>query len=100
MMADASTLSELRQLEPMLRADGVSALYLFGSRARGDADGQSDIDLLFDISPGRRFSLFDQARIGRHLSETLHAQVDFIPRRSLHPFIRSRVEAEQVTVFD
>lgn len=54
---------------------------------------------MFDISPDANFSLFDQARISRQLSEQLHVKVDFIPRRSLHPWIKSRVEAEQVKVF-
>ena len=83
----------------MLRADGVCGLYLFGSRARGDDNPNSDVDLLFEVSPGSGFSLFDQARISRQLSETLHSKVDFIPRRSLHPWIKARVEAEQVRVF-
>jgi uncharacterized protein len=89
----------LKSFEPVLREQGVCALYLFGSAARGEAGPQSDIDLMFDISPDAKFSLFDQARISRQLSEKLHAKVDFIPRRSLHPWIRSRVEAEQVKVF-
>ena len=92
-------LADLKSLEPALRAQGVCALYLFGSAARGEAGPQSDIDLMFDISPDAKFSLFDQARISRQLSEKLHVKVDFIPRRSLHPWIRSRVEAEQVKVF-
>jgi uncharacterized protein len=94
------TFIQLKSLEPQLRRDGVCALYLFGSAARGDGNAQSDIDLMFDIEPGSHFSLFDQARIGRQLSEMLHAKVDFIPRRSLHPFIKARVEAEKKTVFN
>jgi len=72
---------------------------LFGSYATGEATEKSDIDLLFDIAPDVRFSLFDQARITRELSEEFHAKVDFIPRRALHPQLRSRVEAEQIRVF-
>jgi predicted nucleotidyltransferase len=99
-MASQSTLSRLKAIEPQLRNDGVCALYLFGSVARGDGSEQSDVDLMFDIAPGSHFSLFDQARISRQLSEMLHAKVDFIPRRSLHPFIKARVEAEKKTVFN
>ncbi len=98
-MSSHSTLTQLKKLEPQLRKDGVCALYLFGSVARGDNDEQSDIDLIFDIAPDARFSLFDQARIGRQLSEILHAKVDFISRGSLHPRIKYRVEAEKIKVF-
>ena len=98
-MATHSALADLKSFEPVLRAQGVCALYLFGSAARGEASALSDIDLMFDISPDVKFSLFDQARISRQLSEKLDAKVDFVLRRSLHPWIRSRVEAEQIKVF-
>jgi predicted nucleotidyltransferase len=98
-MSAQATLDQLKSVEQKLRNDGVCALYLFGSVARGDGSEQSDIDLIFDIDPDRHFSLFDQARIGRQLSELLHAKVDFIPRRSLHPWIKERVEAEKKMVF-
>jgi uncharacterized protein len=98
-MTAQSTLNRLKSIEPQLRRDGICALYLFGSSARGDGNTQSDIDLMFDIEPDTHFSLFDQARISRQLSEMLHAKVDFVPRRSLHPFIRAHVEAEKKMVF-
>ncbi len=99
-MNSAQTIANLKSLEPGLRAQGISALYLFGSYARGEETAESDIDLLFDLTPDVRFSLFDQARISRQLAEFLHAKVDFIPRRALHPILKERVEAEKVTVFN
>jgi uncharacterized protein len=99
-MTSSPTIDQLKALEATLRADGVCGLYLFGSYARGEETKTSDIDLLFDIAPDVRFSLFDQARISRQLSEALNAEVDFIPRRALHPLIKDRVEAEKVTVFN
>lgn len=98
-MQTQSTIDKLKELEPSLRKDGISALYVFGSYARGDQTEKSDIDLLFDISPDVRFSLFDQARISRQLTDLLHTNVDFVLRRAVHPFIKARVEAEKVTVF-
>jgi uncharacterized protein len=99
-MNSARTIANLKSFEPELRAQGVSALYLFGSYARGEETVESDIDLLFDLAPDVRFSLFDQARISTQLSELLHAKVDFIPRRALHSILKERVEAEKVTVFN
>ena len=98
-MQRRAAIERLKGLESQLRAQGVCALYLFGSTARGEASRTSDIDLLFEIEPGFRFSLFDQARIGRELSERLHARVDLVPRRALHPMSQPRVEAELVRVF-
>jgi uncharacterized protein len=86
-------------LEANLRAKGVCALYLFGSVARGEAGPDSDIDLSFDIAPGSKFSLFDQAQIICDLTEALGTRVDLVPRRVIHPYIRAKVEAEQIKVF-
>ncbi len=77
----------------------MCGLYLFGSYARDTATPTSDIDLMFDIDAQAKFSLFDQARIARQLSETLHAKVDLVPRRSLHPLVKAKAEAERVTIF-
>ena len=55
---------ELRAHEADLRALGVARLWLFGSVARGDARPDSDVDVLIDIIPGRKFSLLDLAESG------------------------------------
>lgn len=98
-MQSSQTFDALKSLEPSLRAQGVCGLHLFGSHARSEAKGLSDVDLMFDIASDLHFSLFDQARITRQLSEILRAKVDFVPRRALHPLIKASAEAERITVF-
>lgn len=98
-MSASTTLHQLKLLEADLRAKGVCALYLFGSVARGEAEADSDVDLSFDILPGAKFSLFDQAQIMCDLTEVLGTKVDLVPRRAIHAYIRARVEAEQIKVF-
>lgn len=98
MKMDAA-LAQLRPLESMLRRQGLSALFLFGSVGRDDATDTSDIDLLFDVPTDRRFSLFDQARIQTEIADVLHVAVDLVPLEALKPKMRARVEAEMVRVF-
>lgn len=98
-MASSQAFTVLKSLEPQLRAQGVCGLHIFGSQARNTATLKSDFDLMFDIAPDARFSLFDQARIARELSELLHVKVDFVPRRSLHPLVKAKAELERVTIF-
>lgn len=99
-MTPAIPLRKIKALEAGLRASGVCALHLFGSQARGDAGEVSDVDLLFEIADGARFSLFDQARIARQLSEALGTKVDLVPRRALHPIVKADAEREMVTIFN
>ncbi len=68
-----------------LKAAGISALYLFGSQARGDANDGSDIDLAFDVAEeaSANFSLIDQARVQLRLEELMGQKVDFFERRAL-----------------
>lgn len=98
-MLKEPALTKLKSLEPTLRAQGICGLHLFGSQAREAATSASDVDLMFDIAPDARFSLFDQARIARHLEEVLEAKVDFVPRRALHPLVKARAESERITIF-
>lgn len=98
-MSASTTLNQLKLLEADLRAKGVCALYLFGSVARGEAGPDSDIDLSFDVAPDAKFSLFDQAQIICDLTQALGMEVDLVPRRAIHPYLRATVEAEQIKVF-
>jgi predicted nucleotidyltransferase len=45
----------LRRLAPRLREREIEAAYLFGSHARGDADAESDIDLIVVARSDRPF---------------------------------------------
>ena len=45
---------------PVARKHHITAVYLFGSRARGDNRRDSDYDLIVEIGPGfRAFDLFE-----------------------------------------
>lgn len=92
--------STIDRAAPELRAAGLSALYLFGSQARGDATEDSDIDLAFDVSQDadEHFSVIDQARLQARLQAILGRRVDFIERRGLRSRIREHVERDMVRI--
>lgn len=96
-------LSDLRRLimpeREALRARGVTAIYVFGSLARGEAGPESDVDLIVDYDPASGFNLFDLAGVHRHLSERLGMKVDVVTRNGIHRRIRDRVINEAVRVF-
>jgi len=74
------------------RSHGAQSVRIFGSRARGDARPDSDLDLLITLEPGR--SLLDLIAIKQDLEELLHFSVDVVTEQGLSPYLRDRVFAE------
>ena len=75
---------------------GACRVRLFGSVARGDADPQSDVDVLVDFERGR--SLFDHAALMLELEALLGCKVDVVTERGLRERIRDRVLKEAVAL--
>lgn len=73
---------------------GARNVRIFGSVARGEADSDSDLDVLVDLEPGR--SLFDLGGLLMELQELLGCRVDVVTERGLRPRIRERVLREAV----
>ncbi len=66
---------------------------LFGSVARGDATGDSDIDLLVDLLPGGGNALLRLAGIAEELSDLLGRRVDVVTA----PLLRGEVSTTALT---
>ncbi|TAN24270.1 MAG: DUF86 domain-containing protein [Acidobacteria bacterium] len=70
---------------------GAHNVRVFGSEARGEARGDSDLDLLVDMEPGR--SLLDLVGLGQDLEDLLGRRVDVVTERSL---LRDRMRQDAV----
>jgi predicted nucleotidyltransferase len=68
---------------------GASNIRVFGSVARGEANEDSDIDLLVDLEPGR--SLLDHIGLMQDLADLLGRSVDVVETDTLHELIRDQV---------
>lgn len=87
---------DTHKLAMIARRHGALRASLFGSFARGDADPDSDVDVLVEMEPGR--SLLDLVRMERALEEALGLEVDVVTPKSLHPPVLERVMAERKPV--
>lgn len=68
------TLDEIRDVVvPFVRTRGMRWAGVFGSYARGEADGSSDIDILVDKGDARALSVFGLAD---HVYETTGKRTD------------------------
>jgi hypothetical protein len=74
----------------------VKTIGVFGSVARDEQTGQSDIDLLVEFSKPVGFVTF--MRLENFLSERLGKQVDLVTPDSLKPVIRQDVLSEVIYV--
>lgn len=77
-------------------AHGARNVRVFGSVSRGEANGNSDLDLLVDMAEGR--SLFDLVALSDDLEEALGIEVDVVTEGSLSPYLRDRILAEAVAL--
>jgi len=71
---------------------GATNVRVFGSVARGDATGDSDVDFLVELAEGR--SLFDLGGLLMDLQRLLGRQVDVVTEKSLHWYIRDQILRE------
>lgn len=73
---------------------GVRNVRLLGSRARGDARSDSDVDFLVDMPSG--CSLLDVGRLMMDLQDILGCKVDVVEPKGLHWYIRDKVLKEAI----
>jgi uncharacterized protein len=71
---------------------GALNLRVFGSVARGEANENSDLDLLVAWEPGR--SLLDHAGLVQDLQDLLGVKVHVGTENSLHWYVRDRIIRE------
>jgi predicted nucleotidyltransferase len=71
---------------------------MFGSTVRGDAKGDSDVDLFFDYEKGK-FGLFELMDVKAYAASILGRRADIMTRDSLHKMLRQTIEATAFRVF-
>uniref|UniRef100_E6VFQ9 DNA polymerase beta domain protein region n=1 Tax=Rhodopseudomonas palustris (strain DX-1) TaxID=652103 RepID=E6VFQ9_RHOPX len=92
-------LARLRERGDALRAEGVAKLYVFGSRARGDARPDSDLDVLVEVAPEARFSLLDLIGVEHVVGDATGLRAQATMRRSIQPAFAERIAQDIVEVF-
>ncbi|MBE0582240.1 MAG: nucleotidyltransferase domain-containing protein [Desulfofustis sp.] len=84
--------SDYSEIKEIARRHGASHLRLFGSRAKGVATSDSDLDLLVDLAPGR--DLFDLIEMKQELEAATGLSVDLVTEKSLSKYLRARIIEE------
>lgn len=96
---DAATYPfDIGKLVEVCRRNDVKKLGVFGSMARGEADENSDIDLLVEFS--RRKSLLTLVAIERQMSAAVGRKVDLLTEAAISPYLRDRILRDVHVIYE
>ena len=89
---------DTNKLIEICRQNDVSKIGVFGSTARGEANEQSDIDLLIEFS--RRKSLLAVVALERQIATALGRKVDLLTEAAISPYLRERILADLQVIYE
>lgn len=91
--------SEIQQkITPILRSHGIKRASIFGSRARGNAREDSDVDLVVQL--GKPMGLVAYGRFVGELEKALEREVDVVTEQGLSKHIRQYVEKDLTAIYE
>ena len=98
-MEQADLIQRLKTYDAALRENGVTAPYVFGSRARGDERSDSDLDLFIDYDPSAKIpNMFRLMQTEETISKALGVPVTITTREAPHPLMRKSIERDAIRV--
>jgi predicted nucleotidyltransferase len=90
-------LSYLHTHKARFRNDlGITEIGLIGSIARGEANPESDVDLIVEFAPGTQQLFEKKNRLCAELETAFGRPVDLVRKRFLKPYYRDHILAEAV----
>ena len=95
----ADALDVLRVNASELRARGVRHVAIFGSVARGEANAQSDVDVLLEMDPQKRIGLFGYVALCADIEELFSPKADVVNAATVRPRYRQSILSDAVYAF-
>jgi len=86
------------KIDDICDQNGISYLGLFGSVARGEENGESDIDLLVKFDEKSKIGLFELDKIQRELEMRFGRKVDLVTK--MNKYIKPEAMADIRTLYE
>lgn len=83
---------------PIFRSYGVARASVFGSFARNEERGDSDIDVLVELQ--KPIGVFRLVGLKQELEECVGRRVDVVVRGSEHPLLTPHIEADAQPIYE
>ena len=90
---------QINQIKAVFADKPVKKVYLFGSCARGEADENSDVDLLIDWDYTQHIG-WEYAGWWEEIKELLHKDVDFVSVKYVSPLIENAVNNDKILIYE
>lgn len=98
-MNSLDAIAILRQSKSALRERGVLHAALFGSVARGENRPGSDVDIMVEIDPEARITVFDYVELKEYIANLFDGPVDVVSRDGLKSYVAPAATADAVYAF-
>ena len=96
-MGREDIIERIRARAEAVQALGATALYIYGSRVRGEERPDSDLDVFVDFDPAK-FGYVELVELEDMLSRELGLKVQLGTHDALHPLMKPQIEREAVRV--
>lgn len=90
----------IHNLREYFKTKPMEKVWVFGSFSRGEETEDSDIDILFLLMPGAKFSLLDHSAMICELEEMLCRPVDLVKDGTLLPFAVESANHDKILIYE
>ena len=94
----SAVLFDTNALIAICRENDVARLEVFGSTARGEAQKDSDVDLLVEFS--KRKSLLALVSLERKMSAALGRRVDLLTEAAISAYLRDQINRDRRVIYE
>jgi len=89
---------DVNKLIELCQQNNVRQIGVFGSVARGEADEQSDIDLVVSFS--KRISLLRMVALETQFSDALGRKVDLLTEAAISPYLQEKIKRDLQVLYE
>ena len=91
--------TEINKIKIFFADKPVKKVFLFGSYARGEADLDSDVDLLIDWDYSKHIGL-NYVFWKEEIKQLLHKKVDFVSVDYISPYLEKNINKDKKLIYE